>query len=85
LTSHASTSRTRFRLLAELPLDVAFKSITYRLEVTQVPVSGMWQLRASWSGGYWLCAYRSTEETLRRAVSQEGLELERATVARTHD
>jgi hypothetical protein len=74
---------TRFRLLADLPLEVAFKSITYRLAIMQVPVSGMWQLEARWSGGYWLCAYRSSEEKLRKAVYGEGLELERATVART--
>ena len=59
------------------------KSITYRLEIAQVPVSGMWQLRASWSGGYWLCAYRSSEEELRKAIYEDGLELERAPVART--
>ncbi|HUJ44062.1 MAG TPA: hypothetical protein VLW52_10680 [Opitutaceae bacterium] len=27
---------TRFRLLADLPLEVAFKGITYRLEIVQV-------------------------------------------------
>lgn len=35
----------RFRLLTATPHEVAFKSSTYRLEVVQVPVSGMWQLR----------------------------------------
>jgi hypothetical protein len=72
--------RTRFRLLADLPLEVAFKSLADRLAIVQVPVSGMWQLRASWSGGYWLCAYRESEEALRKAVYGEGLELGRATV-----
>lgn len=43
--------RTRFRLLADLPLEVAFKSVADRLAIVQVPVSGMWQLRASWSRG----------------------------------
>ena len=52
-----SSRCTRFRLLADLPLDVAFKSITYRLAVAEVPVSGLWQLRATWPGGYWLYVY----------------------------
>ena len=77
------SSPTRFRLLADLPLEVAFKSISYRLEIAQVPVSGMWQLRATYSGGYWLCAYQSSEAALRKAIFEEGLEPERATVART--
>ena len=38
---------TRFRLLADLPLDVAFKSVTYRLATVEVPLSGLWQLKAS--------------------------------------
>lgn len=37
-------SHTRFRLLADLPVEVAFKSITYWLVIAQVPVSGMWRL-----------------------------------------
>ena len=78
----SSSRRARFRLLADLPLEVAFQSITHRLEIAPVPVSGMWQLRASWSGGYWLCVYRSSEEALREAIHEEGLELERAMVAR---
>lgn len=36
---------TRFRLLADLPLEVAFKTVTYRPEIAQVPVSGMWRLK----------------------------------------
>jgi hypothetical protein len=66
-----------------MPVEVVSRSITYRLAIVQVPVSGMWQLRASYSGGYWLCAYRATEEALRKGVCGEGLDLERATVART--
>lgn len=73
----------RFCLLASLPLDDFFKSITYRLAVVQVPVSGMWQLRASYPGGYWLCAYQASEEALRKDVYEEEVGLERATVART--
>lgn len=73
---------TGIRLTADLPLEVAFKSITYRLEIVQVPVSGMWQLRASYPGGYWLCAYQASEEALRKEVCEEGVGLERATVAR---
>jgi hypothetical protein len=46
-------------------------------------VSGLWQLEARWSGGYWLCAHRGSEEGLRAAVYEEGLELGRATIART--
>ena len=42
----------------------------------------MWQLRASYPGGYWLCAYRASEEALRKDVYEDGLEWERATVAR---
>jgi hypothetical protein len=74
---------TRFRLLADLPFEIAFKSITYRLAIAQVPVSGLWQLEARWPGGYWLCAHRGSEGALRKAIYGEGLELERATVART--
>jgi hypothetical protein len=73
----------RFRLLAELPLEVAFKSITYRLEIAEVPVSGLWQLEARWPGGYWLCAHAGSEANLRQAVYAVGLELEPATMART--
>ena len=40
-------------------------------------------MRASYPGSYWLCAYRATEEALRKEVYEEGLELDRATVART--
>lgn len=78
-----SIERTRFRLLASLPFEVAFKRITYRLAIVQVPVSGMWQLRASYPGGYWLCAFRASEEALRKEVYKDGVELEQATVART--
>ena len=74
--------RTRFRLLADLPLEVAFKSITYRLAIVQLTVSGIWQLRASYPGGYWICAYAGSEKTLRAAVYRAGMELDRATVAR---
>ena len=42
----------------------------------------MWQLRASYPGGYWLCAYQTSEGALRKDVYEEGLELETATVAR---
>ena len=73
---------TRFRLLADLPLEVAFKSITYRLAIVQLPVSGIWQLRASYPGGYWLCEYAGSEKALRAAVYWAGLELEKATVTR---
>lgn len=59
------------------------KSIICRLAIVQVPVSGMWQLRASYPGGYWLCAFRGSEEALRMAVYEEGLELDRAMMART--
>jgi hypothetical protein len=31
-----SPHRTRFRLLADLPFDVTFKSVTYRLAIAQV-------------------------------------------------
>jgi hypothetical protein len=72
----------RFRLLAELPLEVAFKSITYRLAIACVPVSGLWQLEAHWPGGYWLCAHAGSEANLRRALYAEGFELEPATVPR---
>ena len=68
-----SPPSTRFRLLADLPLEVAAGGVTYRLEVVQVPVSGLWQLRASCAGGYWLCAYAPSEEKLRRMVYQDGL------------
>lgn len=73
---------TRFRLLAAIPFEVAFTSITYRLEILQVPVSGMWQLRACYPGGFWLCAYQATEAALRKDICEEGVELEMATVAR---
>ena len=73
----------RFRLLADLPFEVAFKSITYRLAIVQVPVSGLWQLRASYPAGYWLCAHAGSEEALRQALYGEGLLLEPATVPRT--
>ena len=69
-----SSRPIRFRLLADLPLEVAACGITYRLENVQVPVSGLWQLRASYAGGYWLCAYAASEEKLRRTVYQDGLE-----------
>lgn len=53
-------------------------------EVTPtLPVSGLSQLRTSDPGGYWLCTYRSSEEELRKAVYEERLDLELATVART--
>ena len=73
----------RSRLLAPLPLAVIFKSVTYWLEVVQVPVSGRWQLRASWPSGYWLCACRESEEELRKAIYGDGIELAPATVAWT--
>ena len=73
---------TRFRLLAATPLEVAFTSITYRLEILQVPVSGMWQLRATYPGGYWLCTYQASEEALRKEVCERGVVLETATVTR---
>jgi hypothetical protein len=31
------------RLSADRPIEVAFKKVTYRLAIAQVPVSGMWQ------------------------------------------
>lgn len=68
--------------VAGLALEVAFKSITYRLAIVQVSVSDMWQLKGGWSGGDGLCAYRSSEEALRKAIYEESLELGRATVAR---
>jgi hypothetical protein len=77
-----SPCHTRFRLLAATPLEVAFKSITYRLEVVQVPVSGMWQLRARYPDGYCLCAYQASEEALRKEVYVDGLEFDRATMTR---
>ena len=43
----------------------------------------MLQLRASYDGGYCLCAYRASEEGLGKEVYERGLELERATVAHT--
>ena len=49
----------------------------------RLPVSRMWQLKASWSRGYWLLAHAGSEEALRKTVYREGLELGQATVART--
>ena len=72
----------RIRLLADLPLDVAFTGITYRLEIAQVAVSGLWRLVARYGGGYWLCAYRVSEEVLRRAIYEGGLEFAGSTVPR---
>jgi hypothetical protein len=80
MPSHRST---RIRLVAALPLEVAFKSITYRLAIAQVPVSGMWQLEARWAGGYWLCAHDGSEAKLRKMLFKTGVEFERATVAHT--
>lgn len=74
---------TRIRLLTALPLEVAFTSITYRLAIVQVPVSGVWQLEARWAGGYWLCAHDSSEAKLRKMLFETGVEFERATVAHT--
>ena len=74
---------TRFRLLAALPLDVAFRGITYRLAVAQVPVAGLWQLEARGPGGFWLIAHAGSEEALRRRLYKEGVEFGRATVGRT--
>ena len=74
---------SRFRLLADTPLEVAFKDVTYRLELLELPVSGLWQLRASYAGGYWSCVLRSSEADLRKAVFEAGVDLEQATVART--
>ena len=45
----------RYRLLAELPLEVVFKSRNYTLAIAE------WQLQAVWSGGYWLCAHGGSE------------------------
>jgi hypothetical protein len=77
-----SPHHTCFRLLADLPLEVAFTTITYRLEVVEVPVSGVWQLRASYPGGYWLCTYQASEEALRKEVYLDGLEFGLATITR---
>jgi hypothetical protein len=65
----------RLRLLAALPLEVAFKSVTYRLAIAQVPASGNWQLQAIGPGGFWLCAHPGSEDAIRAAVCGEGLEL----------
>ena len=55
----------------------------YRLAIAQVPVSGLWQLEARSPAGVWLCAYGASEESLRRKLHEDGIELARATVART--
>jgi hypothetical protein len=73
---------TRFRLLAELPVEVTFKSITYRLVIAQEPVSGLWRFIAVYPGGFWFIEHGGSEETLRRALYRPGLELEPATVPR---
>jgi hypothetical protein len=70
----------RFRLLADLPLEVPFKSITYRLAIARVPASGLWQFEARWPGGHWLCAHADSEHSLRTAIYEEGIVFERATV-----
>jgi hypothetical protein len=75
-----SSRSNRFRLLAALPLDVAFRGVTDRLAISQMPVSGAWQLRAEWPSGFWLCGHAASEQALRKAVSEDGLELRRSTV-----
>ena len=72
----------RIRLLAHLPLEVAFTGITYYLAVARAPVSGLWQLEARYAGGCWLCEYRSSEDKLRKAIYEEGLKFAGASVPR---
>ena len=72
----------RIRLLAHLPLEVAFTGITYYLAVAQAPVSGLWQLEARHAGGGWLCEYWASEEALRKAIYEEGLKFAGASVPR---
>jgi len=76
----ASPLRSRFRLLADLPLKVAIEGIIYRLAMVEMPVSRLWRLEAQWSGGYWVCVYRKGENELGRAVYRDGLDLRGATV-----
>lgn len=73
----------RFRLLAALPLDVKVRGITYHLEFVEVPISGMWQLRASYPDGHWICAFHGSQEGLRQAVYQHGVECDPAMKAMT--
>lgn len=80
LSRSMSSRAIRFRLLADLPLEVAFKSITYRLAIAQMPVAGLWQFEARWPGSYWLCAHAGSEQALRAAVYDEGIVFERGTV-----
>jgi hypothetical protein len=76
----ASSHPIRLRLHADLPPEVAFGGITYRLAMVQVAVSGLWQLEARWPGGYWLCVHGAGEQALRKAAYDDGIELSRATV-----
>lgn len=71
-TEDATVRATRLRLLADLPLEIEARGITHRFEIVPVPVSGLWQLRASYPGGYWLCAYAADEDKVRRAVYRDG-------------
>jgi hypothetical protein len=70
----------RFHLLADLPLEAVSRIVTDRLEIAQVPVRGMWQLKACYDQGCARCMYRASDAELRKAVHVEGLALEGATV-----
>jgi hypothetical protein len=63
----------RYRLLAELPLEVVFKSRNYFLATAELPVAGEWQLQAVWSGGYWLCAHGGSEGGFAGGSPPDGL------------
>ncbi len=56
-----------------------------RLSASDRTGACLWHVavEGSYPGGYWLCAVRSSEAELQKAVYGEGLELGRATVART--
>ena len=46
-------------------------------------VAGLWELRVSYLAGYRLCAFEGSEAKLSEIIFETGVELERATVART--
>ena len=72
--------KTRFRLIAPLPLEVVFPSITYRLRINQVPISGTWQCEAEGPNGHYICAFQGSEERLRRDLFEDGIEISNTTV-----